>query len=202
MGQARPLASGPNRRPVARPGQARRPRSRAAPAAWNSQARQARLCRVRAVELAWPCIDFTHPSSPTSPASTSCWRCIVPRLFRLPKLSATMENVHPLLREHPRPERVRRMPGGWRLAVVTVCFGAFMGQLDASITTLAYPALRTEFGVSLAAVSWVSLSYLLTLTLLLVPVGRLSDAFGPKLFYVYRFRAFTAASAACALAPS
>src|SRR4051794_39199239 len=77
-----------------------------------------------------------------------------------------------------------------------------MGQLDASITTLAYPALRTEFHASLSAVSWVSLSYLLTLTLLLVPVGRLSDALGRKLFYVYGFAVFTAASAACALAPS
>jgi MFS family permease len=93
------------------------------------------------------------------------------------------------------------LPWSWRLAVLTVCFGAFMGQLDASIMTLAYPALRTEFGMSLSAVSWVSLSYLLALTLLLVPVGRLSDAFGRKLFYVYGFGVFTAASAACALAP-
>jgi MFS family permease len=110
--------------------------------------------------------------------------------------------VNALLRERPRPERVRELPWAWRLAVLTVCFGAFMGQLDASITTLAYPALRTDFHASLSAVSWVSLSYLLTLTLLLVPVGRLSDALGRKLFYIYGFGVFTAASAACALAPS
>jgi predicted MFS family arabinose efflux permease len=110
--------------------------------------------------------------------------------------------VNVLLRERARPDRIRRLPSAWRLAVLTVCFGAFMGQLDASITTLAYPALRTEFHASLSAVSWVSLSYLLTLTLLLVPVGRLSDALGRKLIYVYGFAVFTAASAACALAPS
>ena len=107
-----------------------------------------------------------------------------------------------LLRERPRPERIRTSPGAWKLAVVTVGFGAFMGQLDASITTLAFPAIRSEFGVGLQAVSWVSLSYLLTLTLLLVPVGRLSDALGRKLFYVYGFAVFTAASLACALAPT
>lgn len=107
-----------------------------------------------------------------------------------------------LLRERARPDRIRDLPFAWRLAILTVCFGAFMGQLDASITTLAYPALRTEFGASLAAVSWVSLAYLLTLTVLLVPTGRLSDALGRKLFYVYGFGVFTAASAACALAPS
>lgn len=113
-----------------------------------------------------------------------------------------MEPVNALLRERPRPARIRRSPGAWKLAVVTVGFGAFMGQLDASITTLAFPAIRDDFGVSLQAVSWVSLSYLLTLTLLLVPVGRLSDALGRKLFYVYGFGVFTAASLACALAPS
>jgi len=110
--------------------------------------------------------------------------------------------VNVLLRERARPDRIRDLPFAWRLAILTVCFGAFMGQLDASITTLAYPALRTEFGASLAAVSWVSLAYLLTLTVLLVPTGRLSDALGRKLFYVYGFGVFTAASAACALAPS
>jgi MFS family permease len=111
-------------------------------------------------------------------------------------------DMHLLLRERPRPARIRELPNAWRLAVLTVCFGAFMGQLDASITTLAYPALRSRFGMSLAAVSWVSLSYLLTLTLLLVPAGRLSDALGRKLFYLYGFGVFTAASLACALAPS
>lgn len=32
----------------------------------------------------------------------------------------------------------------------TVCFGAFMGQLDASIVTLAFPALERQFGTGLA----------------------------------------------------
>ncbi len=49
---------------------------------------------------------------------------------------------------------------------------------------------------------WVSLAYLLTLVALLVPVGRLADARGRKLFYLYGFVVFTAASAACGLAPS
>ncbi|MEU8547507.1 MFS transporter [Streptomyces roseoverticillatus] len=107
-----------------------------------------------------------------------------------------------LVEERPRPERIRTRAGGWRLAVATVCFGAFMGQLDASIVTLAYGGLRSEFHASLAAVEWVSLAYLLTLVALLVPVGRLSDAHGRKLFYLYGFLVFTLASAACALAPS
>src|SRR4051812_48749403 len=77
-----------------------------------------------------------------------------------------------------------------------------MGQLDASIVTLTFPALSRQFGASLAGVQWVSLSYLLTLVALLLPVGRLADAVGRKLLYLYGFAVFTAASAACGFADS
>ncbi|WP_329531988.1 MFS transporter [Streptomyces sp. NBC_01450] len=107
-----------------------------------------------------------------------------------------------LVRERPRPPAIRDHPDAWRLAVATVCFGAFMGQLDASIVTLTYHSLRVQFHAPLAGVEWVSLAYLLTLVALLVPVGRLADARGRKLFYLYGFVVFTAASAACGLAPS
>ncbi len=107
-----------------------------------------------------------------------------------------------LVQESRRPEGIRGRSGAWRLAVATVCFGAFMGQLDASIVTLTYGRLRSEFHAPLAGVEWVSLAYLLTLVALLVPVGRLADARGRKLFYLYGFVVFTAASAACGLAPS
>ncbi|MFE9097966.1 MFS transporter [Streptomyces sp. NPDC007264] len=107
-----------------------------------------------------------------------------------------------LTAERPRPEGIRSRPNAWWLAVGTVCFGAFMGQLDASIVTLTYGSLRTGFHASLAAVEWVSLAYLLTLVALLVPAGRLADAHGRKLLYLYGFALFTLASAACGLAPS
>jgi MFS family permease len=107
-----------------------------------------------------------------------------------------------LVTERARPEGIRTRPNAWLLAVATVCFGAFMGQLDASIVTLTYGSLRSEFHASLAAVEWVSLSYLLTLVALLIPAGKLADAHGRKLLYLYGFAVFTLASAACGLAPS
>ncbi|WNV83427.1 MFS transporter [Umezawaea sp. Da 62-37] len=103
--------------------------------------------------------------------------------------------------ESPRPRRIAAWPGAPRLVIATVCFGAFMGQFDASIVTLAFPALAGHFGAPPAAVEWVSLSYLLALVALLAAVGRLADVIGRKLVYVYGFAVFTAASAACALAP-
>src|SRR5262249_17280883 len=84
----------------------------------------------------------------------------------------------------------------------TVCFGAFMGQLDASIVTVAFPAMQRQFGASLAAAQWVSLAYLLALTALLVPAGRWSDRAGRKLVYLYGFVVFAGAAAACGLARS
>jgi len=111
-------------------------------------------------------------------------------------------NLSVLVRERARPARIRDWPEAWRLAVATVCLGAFMGQLDASIVTLTYRSLRTEFGASLAEVQWVSLSYLVTLAALLIPAGRLADAHGRKLLYLYGFVVFATASAACGFAPS
>src|SRR6185312_6507480 len=107
-----------------------------------------------------------------------------------------------ILREPPRPTVIRENPRAPWLAVSVVCFGAFMGQLDASIVAITFPAMQREFGAPVAAVQWVSLSYLLGLIAMLAPAGRLGDAVGRKLVYTYGFVAFTAASAACGLAPS
>jgi MFS family permease len=107
-----------------------------------------------------------------------------------------------ILQEAPRPAAVRENPRAPWLAVGVVCFGAFMGQLDASIVTITFPALEHDFRVPVAAVQWVSLVYLLGLVALLAPAGRLGDAVGRKLVYTYGFAVFTVASAACGLAPS
>lgn len=104
--------------------------------------------------------------------------------------------------EPARPDCIRRWPKAWLLAVATVCFGAFMGQLDASIVTLTYRPVGRSFHAGLAGVEWVSLSYLLTLTALLIPLGRWSDQRGRKLSYLQGFIVFTAASTACGFAPS
>jgi EmrB/QacA subfamily drug resistance transporter len=87
------------------------------------------------------------------------------------------------------------------LVVGTVCVGAFMGQLDASIVTLALPTLRGEFHVGLGAIEWVALAYLVVLVSMVTVVGRLADMAGRKLLYTYGFAVFTLGSALCGLAP-
>ncbi len=86
-----------------------------------------------------------------------------------------------ILQEQARPAAIRASRRAPWLAVSVVCFGAFMGQLDASIVTITFLAMERDFGVPVAAVQWVSLIYLLGLVALLAPAGRLGDAVGRKL---------------------
>lgn len=88
------------------------------------------------------------------------------------------------------------------LIVMTVCVGAFMGQLDASIVTVAIPAMRSDFHASIDEVEWVALVYLLVLVGTIAAVGRISDMFGRKLLYIYGFMLFTLSSLACGLSPT
>ncbi len=83
-----------------------------------------------------------------------------------------------------------------------VCVGAFMGQLDASVVTLAFPTLRHDFGVPLGEVQWVGQAYLLVLVGLLTAMGRCADMLGRKLIYSYGFLIFAASSALCGLSPT
>ncbi|MEU4116394.1 MFS transporter [Kitasatospora sp. NPDC028055] len=107
-----------------------------------------------------------------------------------------------LLTERPRPRGI----AGWRhahwLAVGTVCLGAFLGQLDASVIALVFPALGRHFGAGFAAVEWVALAYLLVLVALLAPIGWLSDLVGRKTMYIGGFAVFGLSSLGAGLAGS
>ena len=107
-----------------------------------------------------------------------------------------------LLTEPRRPARIRALRFAPWLAVGTVCVGAFMGQLDASIVTTALPVLHTKLHASIAGVEWVVLIYVLVLAGSVAAVGKIADRIGRKLLYTYGFGIFVVGSAACGLAPS
>ena len=107
-----------------------------------------------------------------------------------------------LLTEPRRIPFVRERADAHWFVVGTVCVGAFMGQLDASIVTQAFPTLQHDFHASLGDVQWVGLAYLLTLVSLVTAVGRLADMVGRKLLYIYGFGVFVLGSALCGLAPN
>ncbi|MCL4494157.1 MAG: DHA2 family efflux MFS transporter permease subunit [Firmicutes bacterium] len=86
------------------------------------------------------------------------------------------------------------------LVVATVCIGAFMAALDASIVNVALPNLTTYFHSSASLVSWVLIAYLLTLATLLTLFGRLADILGRRPLYTFGFLVFIVGSAACGAA--
>ena len=108
---------------------------------------------------------------------------------------------HRLLTEPARPRRIAERPGAHWYAVAAVCIGAFMGQLDASIVTLAFPTMERDLHATVGAVQWVGLAYLLTLVATLTAVGRYADMAGRKLLYTYGFVVFIVGSALCGFAP-
>jgi EmrB/QacA subfamily drug resistance transporter len=103
--------------------------------------------------------------------------------------------------ERPPLARLAAWPAYRWLVVGTVCVGAFLGQLDASIAGLVLPTLEDVFGAPVASVEWVAIAYLLTLAALVVPIGRLADLLGRKTLYTWGFVGFIIGSAACGLAP-
>jgi EmrB/QacA subfamily drug resistance transporter len=103
----------------------------------------------------------------------------------------------------PPPARIvaGRAFYGW-IVVGTVCIGAFMGQVDSSITQLLLPRLEFEFNARLSTVSWVAVAYLLAMAAFLPIFGRLADIVGRKLLYTGGFLLFVLSSALCGLAPN
>jgi EmrB/QacA subfamily drug resistance transporter len=106
-----------------------------------------------------------------------------------------------VLHERAPAARLQQLDAYPWIIVATVCIGAFMGQLDTSIVSLVLPALEEQFNTSLHNVQWVAIIYLLVLTGLLTPLGRVADEFGRKALYTGGFLVFIAGSALCGLAP-
>jgi EmrB/QacA subfamily drug resistance transporter len=89
----------------------------------------------------------------------------------------------------------------WRV-MAAVGSGVFLATVDGSIVNVALPTLVADLQTDFAAVQWVVLAYLLTLTTLLLAVGRLADMIGKKPIYAAGFVVFTLGSALCGLAPT
>ncbi|HLH21262.1 MAG TPA: MFS transporter [Chloroflexota bacterium] len=113
-----------------------------------------------------------------------------------------MLHSHRLLAERPPLAGLAQLSYYRWLVVGTVCVGAFLGQLDASIASLVLPTLEDVFDAPVATVEWVALAYLLTLAALVVPFGRLADLVGRKTLYATGFVVFIVGSGLCGLAPN
>ena len=86
--------------------------------------------------------------------------------------------------------------------MAAVAMGIFLATIDGSIVNVALPTLVREFNTEFPVVQWVVLGYLLTVTTLMLSVGRLGDMIGKKRPYAAGFVIFTLGSVLCGLAPS
>jgi EmrB/QacA subfamily drug resistance transporter len=89
----------------------------------------------------------------------------------------------------------------WYVMAATA-MGIFLATIDGSIVNVALPSLVRAFGTTFAAVEWVVLAYLLTVTTLMLSIGRLGDMVGKKPIYATGFVIFTLGSALCGLSPT
>ncbi len=86
--------------------------------------------------------------------------------------------------------------------MVAVGMGVFLATVDGSIVNVALPTIVSAFSTQFATVQWVVLSYLLTVTTLMLGVGRFADMVGKKPIYSAGFLVFTVGSLLCGLSPS
>jgi EmrB/QacA subfamily drug resistance transporter len=83
-----------------------------------------------------------------------------------------------------------------------VGMGVFLATIDGSIVNISLPTLVSAFRTDFALVQWVVLAYLLTVTTLMLGVGRLADIYGKKPIYTAGFIVFTIGSVLCGLSPT
>ncbi len=80
-----------------------------------------------------------------------------------------------------------------------VAVGTLMATLDGSIVNVVLPAMRADLGTTIGGVEWVVTSYLLTISLVLLPAGRLGDVAGHRRVFAGGLLLFTVGSALCGL---
>ncbi len=81
--------------------------------------------------------------------------------------------------------------------MAAVAMGVFLATIDGSIVNIALPVLAKDLQVDFSVIEWVVLAYLLTITTLMLGIGRLADMIGKKKIYVSGFVIFTLGSALC-----
>ncbi|MBI4201691.1 MAG: DHA2 family efflux MFS transporter permease subunit [Chloroflexi bacterium] len=80
--------------------------------------------------------------------------------------------------------------------------GMFVSVMDQSGMNIVVPSIAATFHATIPAVQWVVLGYILAISALMLPMGRLGDMVGRKKVYTIGFLVFAAGGALAALSPS
>jgi DHA2 family methylenomycin A resistance protein-like MFS transporter len=88
------------------------------------------------------------------------------------------------------------------LPLLAICLGYFMVILDATIVNVALPSIARDLGGGVGSLQWVIDAYTVVFAGLLLSAGSIGDLVGSRKVLDTGLALFTAASAACAVAPS
>jgi EmrB/QacA subfamily drug resistance transporter len=86
------------------------------------------------------------------------------------------------------------------LAVVLIT--SFINPFLAAAVNIALPKMAEEFSMNAITMSWVSMSFLLSSAVFMVPLGKVADILGRKRIFVYGNAIITISSLLCALSVS
>ncbi len=87
------------------------------------------------------------------------------------------------------------------LLLVSLMLAMFVGAIDQTVVSTATPKILADLG-GFGLLSWLFTSYMLSSTVVVPLVGKLSDVFGRRVFVITGILIFMLASAACGAAPS
>lgn len=86
------------------------------------------------------------------------------------------------------------------LILASVACGTFMATLDASVVNVALPSITASFRTTLLHSRWVVISYLFSITGLLLFFGKLADVIGRKVVFNFGYVIFTLGCLLCGMA--
>lgn len=89
----------------------------------------------------------------------------------------------------------------WTILGITMT-SSFFNPLMGSAVNVALPNIAHEFSIHTLTLSWISMAYLLSAAVFLVPMGKWSDIWGRKRVFMMGNVLFLLASIMCALAPT
>jgi MFS transporter, DHA2 family, methylenomycin A resistance protein len=102
--------------------------------------------------------------------------------------------------DHTHPEYTERTTGNTAIALISVCLGFFVIQLDVTIVNVALSAIQREIGGSLAGPQWVVDAHTLAVASIMLTAGSTADRIGARKVFAAGLTAFAVGSAACAAA--
>src|ERR671928_1206925 len=90
---------------------------------------------------------------------------------------------------------------GTRFTLLAMSLGFAVVQLDVSVVNVAIRPIGDALGGGIAGLQWIVNAYTIMFAAFILSAGALGDRVGAKRVFVAGFAVFTAASAACGLAP-